>query len=213
MSISTSTFLPTVLLLTLTACSPPESADRTVLPPPDKPFRAPEGAPHILLVMGDDVGFGQPATFGGPVETPTLGRLANEGLRYNHFHTSAVCAASRAALLTGRNAHSVGMGFTPETASDHPGYNAIIPKSAATIGEILRQNGYATAWFGKPHLTPVYEVTPVGPFDRWPTSFGFDYYYYYGFFGAGANSWYTSISRRLGGAACPRRNAVRQVTL
>ena len=191
MSISTSTFLPTVLFLTLTACSPPENADRTVLPPPDKPFRAPEGVPHILLVMGDDVGFGQPATFGGPVETPTLDRLANEGLRYNHFHTSAVCAASRAALLTGRNAHSVGMGFTPETASDHPGYNAIIPKSAATIGEILRQNGYATAWFGKSHLTPVYEVTPVGPFDRWPTSFGFDYYY--GFFGAGANSWYTSI--------------------
>jgi arylsulfatase A-like enzyme len=110
--------------------------------------------------------FGQPSTFGGPVETPTLDRLANEGLRYNHFHTNAVCAASRAALLTGRNAHSVGMGFTPETASDHPGYYTILPKSAATIGEILRQNGYATAWFGKSHLTPVYEITPVGPFDR-----------------------------------------------
>ena len=117
------------------------------------------------------------APFGGPVNTPTLERLARQGLRYNHFHTNAVCAASRAALLTGRNAHSVGMGFTPETASGYPGYNAIIPKSAATVGEILRQNGYATAWFGKSHLTPVYEITPAGPFDRWPTSFGFDYYY------------------------------------
>ena len=184
--------LPMVVLLGIVACSPPATSDRTVLPPDSaQDLRAPEGAPNVLLVMGDDVGFGQPSTFGGPVNTPTLDRLANEGLRYNYFHTNAVCAASRAALLTGRNAHSVGMGFTPEMASDHPSYNAIIPKSAATVGEILRQNGYATAWFGKSHLTPVYEITPVGPFDRWPTSFGFDYFY--GFFGAGANSWYTPI--------------------
>ena len=200
-------FLPTAFGKEQAASDTP---DRTVLPPPDPEFkgktaraqedsmpdfpealRAPRVAPNVLLVMGDDVGFGQPSTFGGPVHTPTLERLARQGLRYNHFHTNAVCAASRAALLTGRNAHSVGMGFIPETASGYPGYNAIIPKSAATVGEILRQNGYATAWFGKSHLTPVYEITPVGPFDRWPTSFGFDYFY--GFFGAGANQWYTPI--------------------
>jgi arylsulfatase A-like enzyme len=150
--------------------------------------KAPKGAPNILLILTDDVGFGASSTFGGPVPTATFDRLAATGERYNAFHTTALCAPTRAALLTGRNPHKVGFGTITEMGTGYPGYNTILPKSAATIGEILRQNGYATAWFGKNHNTPEWEQSAVGPFDRWPDGLGFDYFY--GFMG-GATSQYT----------------------
>jgi arylsulfatase A-like enzyme len=149
--------------------------------------KAPKGAPNILLILTDDVGFGASSTFGGPVPTATFDRLAANGERYNAFHTTALCAPTRAALLTGRNPHKVGFGTITEMGTGYPGYNTILPKSAATIGEVLRQNGYATAWFGKNHNTPEWEQSAVGPFDRWPDGLGFDYFY--GFMG-GATSQY-----------------------
>ena len=118
-----------------------------------EPLEAPQGAPNVLLVMGDDIGYGHMSGFGGPADTPVFDRLATQGLRFTNFHTTAVCAASRAALLTGRNAHSVGMGAIPEGSIGFPGYNAVIPRSAATVLEILRQNGYGTALVGKSHGT------------------------------------------------------------
>ncbi len=182
------------------------SVDRTVLPPPDPSFRgeiamsfedstpdfpeplaAPEGAPNVLLIMGDDIGFGHMSAFGGPARTPVFDRLAAQGLSYTNFHTTPVCAASRAALLTGRNSHAVGMGCVPEASAGFPGYNSSIPRSAATVFEILRQNGYGTAWIGKTHLTPMHEITPAGPFDRWPVGMGAEYFY--GFFGPGVSQW------------------------
>jgi len=160
----------------------------TSSPPAYAPLpHAPAGAPNILLIMTDDVGFGASSTFGGPVPTATFDRLAAAGERYTRFHTTALCAPTRAALLTGRNPHHVGFGAITEMATGYPGYNSILPKSAATIGEVLRQNGYATAWFGKNHNTPEWEQSAVGPFDRWPTGLGFDYFY--GFMG-GATSQY-----------------------
>lgn len=160
----------------------------TSSPPHYAPLaKAPEGAPNILLIMTDDVGFGASSTFGGPVPTATFDRLAASGERYNAFHTTALCAPTRAALLTGRNPHRVGFGTITEMGTGYPGYNTILPKSAATIGEVLRQNGYATAWFGKNHNTPEWEQSAVGPFDRWPDGLGFDYFY--GFMG-GATSQY-----------------------
>jgi arylsulfatase len=149
--------------------------------------KAPKDAPNILLILTDDVGFGASSTFGGPVPTATFDRLAAKGERYNAFHTTALCAPTRAALLTGRNPHKVGFGTITEMGTGYPGYNTILPKSAATIGEVLRQNGYATAWFGKNHNTPEWEQSAVGPFDRWPDGLGFDYFY--GFMG-GATSQY-----------------------
>ncbi|HWJ69615.1 MAG TPA: arylsulfatase [Sphingobium sp.] len=148
---------------------------------------APPGAPNILLILTDDVGFGAASPFGGPVPAATFDRLAKNGERYNAFHTTALCAPSRAALLTGRNPHKVGFGAITEMSTGYPGYNSILPKSAATIGEVLRQNGYATAWFGKNHNTPEWEQSALGPFDRWPDGLGFDYFY--GFMG-GATSQY-----------------------
>ena len=145
------------------------------------PIKAPEQAPNVLLVLLDDVGFGQASTFGGPVDTPNLTHLAERGLRYNQFHTTALCSPTRAALLTGRNHHSVGTGVVAELASGFPGYTTILPKSAATVAEVLRQNGYNTAAFGKWHNTPDYETSAAGPFDRWPTWLGFEYFY--GFLG------------------------------
>ena len=141
--------------------------------------------------MGDDIGYGHVSGFGGPADTPTFDRLAKDGLSYTNFHTTAVCAASRAALLTGRNAHSVGMGCIPEGSLGFPGYNASIPRSAATVFEILRQNGYGTAWVGKTHLTPLHEITTAGPFDRWPGGMGAEYFY--GFFGPGVSQWYPPL--------------------
>ncbi|BAY37769.1 sulfatase [Nostoc sp. NIES-2111] len=152
-----------------------------------QPITAPAKAPNVLLVILDDVGFGQASTFGGPVETPNLTRLAERGLRYNQFHTTALCSPTRAALLTGRNHHSVNTGVVEELATGYPGYTTILPKSAATVAEILRQNGYNTAAFGKWHNTPDFETSETGPFDRWPTGLGFEYFY--GFLGGDTNQW------------------------
>ena len=138
---------------------------------------APDGAPNIILIMLDDVGFGSFGTFGGPVPTPALDAVAARGLRYNQFHTTALCSPTRAALLTGRNHHAVHMGGIPEGANSFPGYDSLIPRSSATVAEILRQNGYATGCFGKWHLTPTWEQGPAGPFDRWPTGMGFERFY------------------------------------
>ena len=148
---------------------------------------APEGAPNVILVMLDDVGFGSPSTFGGPVPMPALDKVAQRGLRYNQFHTTALCSPTRAALLTGRNHHTVHMGGITEIANSFPGYDSAIPREAATVAEILRLNGYATSCFGKWHLTPSWEMNPAGPFDRWPTNMGFDRFY--GIIGAEASQW------------------------
>jgi arylsulfatase A-like enzyme len=141
------------------------------------PIKAPEGAPNILLVMTDDVGFSAASTFGGPIPTPNLDRLAARGLKYNEFHTTAICSATRAALLTGRNHHAVGTAALADVASPYPGYTTELPKSAATIARILRDNGYNTAMFGKHHNVPTAEQTAAGPFDRWPAGLGFEYFY------------------------------------
>ncbi|TWU04219.1 Arylsulfatase [Symmachiella macrocystis] len=153
--------------------------------------RAPENAPNVVLVLLDDVGFGAAGTFGGPIETPAMDALATEGLRYNRFHTTALCSPSRAALLTGRNHHSVGTGMVAEFATAFPSYNSVIPKSAATIAQVLQGNGYSTACYGKWHNTPVWEVSPAGPFDRWPTSLGFDEFY--GFMAGEANQFFPAL--------------------
>lgn len=134
-------------------------------------------APNIVLVLLDDVGFGTCGTFGGPIPTPALDRVAASGLRFNQFHTTALCSPTRAAMLTGRNHHAVHMGNIPEGASAFPGYDCIIPKEAATFAEILRQYGYSTGAFGKWHVTPAHEQTLSGPFDRWPTGLGFERFY------------------------------------
>jgi arylsulfatase len=144
--------------------------------PLPSPF-PPPGAPNIVVVLLDDVGFGTCSTFGGPVPTPALDRVASQGLRFNQFHTTALCSPTRAALLTGRNHHAVHMGNIPEGASAFPGYDCIIPSEAATVAEVLRQHGYSTGAFGKWHLTPVQEQTLTGPFDRWPTGLGFERFY------------------------------------
>jgi arylsulfatase len=146
-----------------------------------QPVRAPYSAPNVLLVLIDDAGFGNPSTFGGPCQTPTLTRLAAQGLRYNRFHVTALCSPSRSALLSGRNHHAVGFGSVAEFAGGWPGYNATWPKSAASIAQILQSNGYSTAAFGKWHLTPDNQQGAAGPFDRWPCGLGFDYFY--GFLG------------------------------
>jgi arylsulfatase A-like enzyme len=142
---------------------------------PLKKMGIPAGAPNILLIMLDDVGFGACGTFGGPVPTPAVDRVAGLGLRYNQFHTTALCSPTRAALLTGRNHHTVHMGAIPEIAVSFPGYDSAIPRESATIAEILRQHGYSTACFGKWHLTPSWELGPAGPFDHWPTGLGLRY--------------------------------------
>ncbi|MEX6633345.1 arylsulfatase [Hyphococcus lacteus] len=143
------------------------------------PPTAPKDAPNVLIIMTDDVGFGASSTFGGIVPTPNLDRLAKNGLRYNRFHTTAMCSPTRAALLTGRNHHAVNTGAINDLSLDRDGYTSVIPESAATIGDILGLNGYDTAWIGKNHNTPVWENTPMGPFDRWPNGLGFDYFYGY----------------------------------
>jgi arylsulfatase len=148
---------------------------------------APAGAPNVLLIMLDDVGFGSFGTFGGPVATPGLDAVAERGLRYNQFHTTALCSPSRAALLTGRNHHSVHMGGITEIANSFPGYDSAIPREAATVAEVLRLSGYSTACFGKWHLTPAWEQSPAGPFGRWPTGMGFDRFY--GIIGAEASQY------------------------
>ena len=155
----------------------------------------PKKAPNILLIMTDDSGFGVPSTFGGVIPTPTLDRIAKAGLRYNNIHSTALCSPTRAALITGRNHHSVGFGVISEQATGFPGYNSIITKDKATIGRILRDNGYATSWFGKDHNTPVYTASRLGPFDQWPLGMGFDYFY--GFVGGDANQWEPNLFRNM----------------
>ena len=154
-------------------------------------LRPPNGAPNVLVVMLDDVGFGGSSAFGGPCNTPTAERLAAGGLKLNRFHTTALCSPTRQALLTGRNHHSVGMGGITEIATSAPGNSSVRPKDKAPIAETLLLNGYSTAQFGKCHEVPVWEVSPVGPFNQWPTGSGFEYFY--GFVGAEANQYYPGL--------------------
>lgn len=206
---------PTVAQQTTgTAGSP--SATTTIdgkqLPPPDPKFGGvikdnaaqsqawwaprvvpPQGAPNILLIITDDAGFGVPSTFGGVIPTPTMDRIASEGLRYNRVFSTALCSPTRAALITGRNHHSAGFGVISEQSTGFPGYNSIIGKDKATIGRMLLDNGYATAWFGKDHNTPAFEASQAGPFDQWPTGMGFEYFY--GFVGGDTNQWQPNLFR------------------
>lgn len=155
--------------------------------PPRLTVTAPKGAPNVLVVLIDDMGFGQPSAFGGPINMPTLDRIANSGLRYNRFHTAAVSSATRAALLTGNNAHTVNCGEIADNATGFPGNTFVRPDNITPLAQILRMNGYNTAHFGKSHETPGWEITPSGPFDRWPTSLGFEKFY--GFVGGDMNNW------------------------
>ncbi|MDT5247858.1 MAG: hypothetical protein QOJ28_492, partial [Mycobacterium sp.] len=159
--------------------------------PPIKELRPPEGAPNVLIVLIDDVGFGASSAFGGPCNTPVAERLAAGGLKLNRFHTTALCSPTRQAMLTGRNHHSVGMGAITEMATSAPGNCSIRPKEKAPIAETLKLNGYSTAQFGKCHEVPVWEVSPVGPFHQWPTGSGFEYFY--GFVGGEANQYYPGL--------------------
>jgi Sulfatase len=182
------------------------TVDGRYLPPPPQPFQGqielnaaqskpawparvvpPKGAPNILLIMTDDVGFSAPSTFGGVIPTPALDRIAAEGLRYTNFHSTSLCSPTRAALITGRNHHSVGFGVISEAATGFPGYNSFIGKDNATIGRILLDNGYRTSWFGKDHNTPTWTASQAGPFDQWPTGMGFEHFY--GFVGGDASQW------------------------
>ena len=153
----------------------------------------PAKAPNVLLIMTDDAGFGVPGTFGGVIPTPTMDRIAKTGLRYNNIHSTALCSPTRAALITGRNHHSAGFGVISEQSTGFPGYNSIIPEDKATIGRILKDNGYATSWFGKDHNVPAFAASQVGPFDQWPIGMGFDYFY--GFVGGDTNQWEPNLFR------------------
>jgi len=184
----------------------PQAGAQEILPRPEEPFggkigrtvrdsvpdfpkavRAPKDAPNILIIMTDDVGFGASSTFGGPVSTPTFDRLADNGLRYTHFHTTALSSPTRAALLTGRNHHTAATGVIMEMGTGYPGYNTVMPRSVGTFAEVLRQNGYGTSWYGKNHNVPDWQSSQAGPFDLWPTGLGFEYFY--GFIGAETNQW------------------------
>ena len=147
----------------------------------------PNGAPNILLVLIDDAGFGNPSTFGGPIQTPNYTRAAQRGLRYNRFHVTALCSPTHASLMTGRNNHAVGFGSIGEFAGGFPGYSANLPRKCAPLPRILKENGYSTAIFGKWHLTPDGQQGAAGPFDRWPNGWGFDYFY--GILGGGSSQW------------------------
>ncbi|EJJ28415.1 arylsulfatase [Rhizobium sp. CF142] len=153
----------------------------------------PKGAPNVLLIMTDDQGFGAPSTFGGVIPTPAMDRIANQGLRFTNFHSTSLCSPTRAALITGRNHHSVGAGVVGEIATGFPGYDSIIPIEKGTIGTILKENGYATSWFGKNHNTPSYQSSQAGPFNQWPNGMGFDYFY--GFVGGDASQWQPNLYR------------------
>ena len=154
----------------------------SVYQPRETPRRVPDDAPNILIVMIDDGGPGQPSTFGGEINTPTMDRIVGEGIAYNRFHTTALCSPTRASLLTGRNHHRVGFGIITEFANDWEGYYGRIPKSSALVADVLKDYGYATGAWGKWHNTPAEEAGPAGPFENWPTSLGFEYFY--GFLGA-----------------------------
>jgi arylsulfatase len=160
---------------------------RNATPPPRFDVSAPDGAPNVLVVLIDDVGFGAAGTFGGPVPMPTLDRLAQGGLRYNNFHTTALCSPTRNALKTGRNHHEAETGSIMETATAFPGNTGRLPNSVAPVAEMLRLNGYSTGAFGKWHETAAWEASVSGPYDRWPTHQGFDKFY--GFIGGETNQW------------------------
>lgn len=197
----------TSLLLATSAFAAPPQADGSVLPFPPVPSASiaaptlqaskhqrreeanhlPAGAPNILIILLDDVGFGLPSTYGGDIRTPTLSRIANSGVSYNTFHTTSICSPTRAALLTGRNHQRVGAGTIAERAVDWDGYVGVIPKTSATVAETLRHYGYKTSAFGKWHNTPADQTTAMGPFDRWPTGHGFDYFY--GFVAGETSQW------------------------
>jgi arylsulfatase len=183
-----------------------ETIDGKYLPPPptqfggeinlsaqeSKPFWPPKvvppkGAPNVLLIMTDDAGYGVPSTFGGIIPTPALDRIAKAGLRYTQFHSTALCSPTRAALITGRNHHSVGFGVITEQSTGYPGYDSIVGPENATIGAILKHNGYATSWFGKEHNTPSFQYSVAGPFEQWPVGMGFEYFY--GFMGGETDQW------------------------
>jgi arylsulfatase A-like enzyme len=186
--------------------------DGKQLPPPAPPFGGvikekasestawwpprvvpPKGAPNVLLIMTDDQGFGAPSTFGGVIPTPVMDRIGAAGLRYTNFHSTSLCSPSRAAIITGRNHHSEGFGVVGEVATGFPGYDSIIPIDKGTVGTILKENGYATAWFGKDHNTPSYQSSQAGPFNQWPNGMGFDYFY--GFVGGDASQWQPNLFR------------------
>ena len=153
----------------------------------------PKGAPNVLLIMTDDTGFGVSSTFGGVIPTPNLDRIANNGLRYTNFNSTSLCSPTRAAIITGRNHHSMGFGVVSEQSTGYPGYNSIMTRDKATIGKILKDHGYWTSWFGKDHNTPEFQASPAGPFDQWPTGLGFDYFY--GFVGGDSNQWQPNLFR------------------
>jgi arylsulfatase A-like enzyme len=153
----------------------------------------PASAPNVLLIITDDAGFGVPSTFGGVIPTPTMDRIAKQGLRYNRMFSTALCSPTRAALITGRNHHSAGFGVISEQSTGFPGYNSIIDRDKATIGRLLKDNGYSTAWFGKDHNVPAFQASQSGPFDQWPTGMGFEYFY--GFIGGDANQWQPNLFR------------------
>jgi arylsulfatase A-like enzyme len=159
--------------------------------PPIEPLRPPAAAPNVLIVLIDDCGFGASSAFGGPIATPTAERLAARGLKYNRFHTTALCSPTRQALLTGRNHHAVGMGAITELATSAPGYSSVRPDNAAPLAQILQLNGYSTGQFGKCHEVPVWETSPMGPFRQWPTGSGFEYFY--GFVGGETNQYYPAL--------------------
>jgi arylsulfatase len=200
--------------LALAAALALPAAAQEVLPRPERPFggfigrkatdsvkefppevAAPQGAPNVLLILTDDVGFGASSTFGGPIPTATMDRLAATGLRYNNFHTTALCSPTRAALLSGRNHHSAATGVIMELGSGFPGYNSLMPKSAGTFAEVLKQNGWNTAWYGKNHNVPDWQGSQAGPFDLWPTGLGFEYFY--GFIGGDANQWAPALVENI----------------
>ncbi len=160
--------------------------------PPIEQLRPPQGAPNILIVLIDDAGFGSSSAFGGPCKTPSAEKLAAGGLKYNRFHTTALCSPTRQALLTGRNHHSCGMGGITEIATGAPGYCSVLPNTMSPLANTLKLNGYSTAQFGKCHEVPVWQANPVGPFDAWPTGGG-GFEYFYGFIGGEANQWYPSL--------------------
>jgi arylsulfatase A-like enzyme len=170
---------------------PLDAKDPEATFPPIEPLRPPDGAPNVLVVLLDDVGFAASSAFGGPCATPTAERLAGNGLKYNRFHTTALCAPTRAALLTGRNHHTVGMGVITELATAAPGYSSVRPNTCAPLAQTLQLNGYSTAQFGKCHEVPVWQTSPMGPFEAWPSGSGFEYFY--GFIGGETNQYYPAI--------------------
>ena len=171
---------------------PVDAKDPEAKFPPIEPLHPPDGAPNVLIVLLDDVGFGASSAFGGPCRTPTAERLAGGGLKFNRFHTTALCAPTRQALLTGRNHHTVGMGVITELATSAPGYTSIRPNTCAPLAKTLLLNGYSTAQFGKCHEVPVWQTSPMGPFDAWPTGGG-GFEYFYGFIGGETNQYYPAI--------------------